>query len=223
MLRDFSKPPRTANAFRYERPSTWLASHSDVVVSGPSDGCRAHFSDGTVARWEPPPASRGRHDPCSIHVDMNVQHTCSRRDGFATQGAGDRGIGDRWAERGAGLIEILVALLILSFAVMGISRSTMSSRRAGDSGRFQAEATILAMDKVENLRMRPATASELADGLHLDPGPLQPHPGGGIYTRSWRITSDQPEPGMKTMEMFVAWPSQLGGRSIRLVTSLGLL
>jgi Tfp pilus assembly protein PilV len=128
-------------------------------------------------------------------------------------------------ERGASLVEILVATLIFSFFVVGFARSTMNSRRTGDASRFESEATILALDKLEQLRMLLPTHADLTDGAHVDTvNPLHPHgASGGIYSRSWQVTSNLPMLGMKRVEMRVSWPSQLGARSVLLVTTMGYL
>jgi Tfp pilus assembly protein PilV len=127
----------------------------------------------------------------------------------------------RLGERGASLIEAVVAVLIFSTVVVGFARTTMSSRRTGDWSRFEAEATTLAMDKLEYLRTRPATDAELTSGAHVDAtNPLRPDgTSGGVYTRTWQITQNVPIVGMSRIEMRVAWPSQIGGRSVLLVST----
>lgn len=128
-------------------------------------------------------------------------------------------------ERGASLVEILVATMIFSFFVVGFARSTMSSRRTGDASRFESEATILALDKLEQLRTLLPTAADVTDGTHVDAAnPLHPQgTTGGVYSRSWQVTSNVPTLGMKRVEMRVSWPSALGARSVLLVTTMGYL
>lgn len=131
----------------------------------------------------------------------------------------------RREERGASLVEILVATLIFSFFVVGFARSTMNSRRTGDASRFESEATILALDKLEQLRVLLPTHADLTDGAHVDAAnPLRSQgTTGGIYGRSWQVTSNVPTLGMKRVEMRVSWPSPLGARSVLLVTTMGYL
>ena len=128
-------------------------------------------------------------------------------------------------ESGASLIEVIVSVLIFSFVVVGFARTTMSARRTGDQSRFEAEATTLAMDKLEYLRTRLPTDTDLTSGTHVDSvNPLRPDgTSGGVYTRSWRITSDLPMLGMSRVEMRVSWPSQIGTRSVLLVSTFSVL
>ena len=127
--------------------------------------------------------------------------------------------------KGAGLIEVIVAVLIFATAVLAFGQSTMSARRAGDESRFEAEATTLAMDKLEELRTRLPIHADLATGAHTDPAnPLRPSgSGGGIYTRTWQMTPNVPIAGLGRVEMRVTWRSQLGPRSIVLVSTYTLL
>lgn len=126
---------------------------------------------------------------------------------------------------GASLIEILVAVCLFSFVIVGLAQSTMSSHRTGDASRFDAEATILAYDKLEQLRTRLSTDTDLADGAHVDAANPMRADGGasGIYSRSWQVASNSPTLGMKRIEMRVSWASPLGPRSILLVSTIGLL
>ncbi|MGH7803146.1 MAG: hypothetical protein ACREQJ_02260 [Candidatus Binatia bacterium] len=128
-------------------------------------------------------------------------------------------------ERGAGLIEVIVAVLIFAIAVLGFATSTTSARQAGDASRFEAEATTLAMDKLEELRTRLPTDPELGAGAHTDTdNPLRPDAEtGGIYTRTWQMTPNLPMLGLGTIEMRVTWPSQLGPRGVVLVSTFTIL
>lgn len=127
-------------------------------------------------------------------------------------------------EHGSSLIEVMVAATIFSIFIVGFARTTMSARWTGDWSRFEAEATTLAMDKLEHLRTLLPTDSALTPGAHSDAGLLRPdRTSGGVYTRSWMVTSDVPIVGMSRIEMRVAWPSQIGTRSVLLVSTFSTL
>ena len=132
---------------------------------------------------------------------------------------------ERANERGASLIEVIVAVLIFAVAVLGFGQTTVSSRRAGDSSRFEAEATTLAMDKLEDLRRRLPTDAQLTAGTHTDTAnPLRPSGvGGGTYTRTWQVTRNLPVVGLAQIEMRVTWTSQLGQRRVVLVSTFTIL
>ena len=125
-------------------------------------------------------------------------------------------------ERGSTLIEVLVALVIFGGAIVGFAVATMGAQRSGDSSRFEAEATTLAIDKLEGLRTLASSDAELSVGEHTDgSNPLSPDGApGGVYTRTWRVTDALPMSGMRRIEMRVSWPSPLGRRSVLLVAAV---
>ena len=123
-------------------------------------------------------------------------------------------------ERGSSLIEVMVAVVIFSVFILGFARTTMTARRTGDSSRFEAEATTLAVDKLEHLRTLLPTSADLTPGTHSEANRLRPDGmPGGVYTRSWTVTTNLPMVGMSRIQMRVAWPSQVGTRSVLLVST----
>ena len=124
-------------------------------------------------------------------------------------------------EHGGTLTEVLVALVIFGGVIVGFAAATMGARRSGDSSRFEAEATTLAIDKLEDLRTLAASDAELSVGEHSDGGnPLRPNGApDGVYTRTWRVTDALPMAGMRRIEMRVSWPSPLGRKSVLLVAA----
>jgi prepilin-type N-terminal cleavage/methylation domain-containing protein len=127
----------------------------------------------------------------------------------------------RGREHGSTLIEVLVALVIFGGVIVGFATATMGARRGGDSSRSAAEATTLAIDKLEELRTVASSDAELSAGDHSDgSNPLQADGGpGGVYTRTWRVTDALPTAGMRRVEMRVSWPSPLGRKSVLLVSA----
>ena len=125
------------------------------------------------------------------------------------------------SEHGSTLIEVLVAVLILGGVIVSFAVATMSARRSGDTSRFEAEATTLAIDKLEELRTLASSDADLSAGAHTDASnPLRPDgTSGGVYTRTWHVTDALPTPGMRRVEMRVRWPSPLGQRSILIVSA----
>ena len=122
------------------------------------------------------------------------------------------------SERGAALIEIMVAVVILVASMLGLANSTINSRRAGDNSRHSAEATTLGFDKFEHLRTMLSSAADLTPGSHSDGGTLAPDgSSGGIFTRSWTVALAVPSTGLARIEMHVSWPTQSGTGSVSLV------
>lgn len=123
-------------------------------------------------------------------------------------------------ESGLSPIENVVAAVVLAFISLALASSTMHARRVADSSRWLAEATTLAVDKLEELRSLSPGASQLAAAAHSDAAnPLRADGvGGGAFTRTWSVTADLPVSGMKRIEVTVSWPSTAGRAALTLVT-----
>src|SRR5215813_8708757 len=83
---------------------------------------------------------------------------------------GDRG---RLAERGFTLLEVLVALLVLSIGLLGIGKMMMLSARANDSAYMRSQATALAYTMLDAMRAnREAATSQGYDTAQVAPAQL---------------------------------------------------
>jgi type II secretory pathway pseudopilin PulG len=126
------------------------------------------------------------------------------------------------SRRGSSLLEIVVAGGILAFLVLALSPSLLNTRRAAALSANVSAATVLAVDKLEELRSVSSDDPALAAGTHQDPSnPLTPdgRPG-GMFVRRWIVTDDVPDPGMKKVEMQVSWRDRTGQNAVNLVTLL---
>jgi len=90
----------------------------------------------------------------------------------------------RPGERGFTVVEVLIALLVLLIGMAGILSMQFTSVRATAFSRHATEASILAEDKMEDLRTTPTTA--------LGPGNDTVDARGnadalGLYTRVWEL------------------------------------
>jgi type II secretion system protein I len=90
----------------------------------------------------------------------------------------------RRAEAGFTMIEVMVAMLLTAIAIIGILALFMTQRKASGYSRHTTEATVLAQDKLEQLRT--STGAALS-GTELIVDELG-HAGAGIYTRTWQET-----------------------------------
>jgi len=104
-------------------------------------------------------------------------------------------------QNGFTLIEVLVTLAILSIGLLGMAALTIEVIRSNAQSRAYAEATILAQDKLEEIK-------RIGYGYNRsDPEVI------GRFTRQpFPSAENNPEDGMKEVAVRVSWNS-IGGRS----------
>jgi type IV pilus modification protein PilV len=88
-------------------------------------------------------------------------------------------------EAGFTMIEVMVAMLLTAIAIIGILALFMTQRKASGYSRHTTEATVLAQDKLEQLRTLTGAAQTGSDTLVDEKGS---NAGTGIYTRTWQET-----------------------------------
>jgi len=87
-------------------------------------------------------------------------------------------------QRGFTLIEVMIALVLTALSVMGIISLYITETKASGFSRHNAEAAILAQDKVEQLRTIGKAAISSTSQTNVDERGLP----GGIFTRTWSET-----------------------------------
>jgi prepilin-type N-terminal cleavage/methylation domain-containing protein len=110
-----------------------------------------------------------------------------------------------WGKAGYSLVEILVALAIFSLSAPGIAVGVSLAVRASQLSANFTRATILAQDKLEELRAQFGLRSSGADS---------PGPG---FSREWFIAADSPETGVTRIDVAVSW-ADYQSHSITLAT-----
>ncbi len=114
---------------------------------------------------------------------------------------------------GFSLIEVMVALGILAFAVLGATSGQIMAMKLSTTSRHAALAMELAEQQMETLQAMPAAdVKTLGSATDLD-NPLDPDPNDGIpmtFNRSWTITPDGLTAGVITMQVDVSWTNALG-------------
>jgi prepilin-type N-terminal cleavage/methylation domain-containing protein len=101
-------------------------------------------------------------------------------------------------EGGFTIIEILIALLVLLIGMAGVLSLQLTSVEATSFSRHATEASVLAEDKMEQLRTVPLAV--LTDGTdQVDArGVIDAE---GLYTRTWTIDGASP----RRVEVTVSW------------------
>ncbi len=120
------------------------------------------------------------------------------------------------SEKGVGLIEIIVAMLIFAIGITAAIRTLPVSNAATSRSRNLTMSTNLAQQKIEELMGAPIDAADLAAGAHND----QNNPIERIYTRTWIVTDNDPVPDMKTVTVTVTYESGSKDNAVTLTTYL---
>lgn len=105
------------------------------------------------------------------------------------------------------LIEILVAMTIFSFAVLGLAVGTVTLTRTNQNSHWHASAVNLVQARIEELRaMTSAALSSLACPSYTSPGCWDsPVASGATFTRWWQITADTPVTGVSQLNVKIDW------------------
>ena len=113
------------------------------------------------------------------------------------------------ASKGFSLIEILVALVIFSIALLALASFMVSSTKINSFGSHMTEATIFAQDVVEQLRVSPW--ANVVSGADQRTGST-----GVNYVRNWNVVPN-PTGSQRWVTITVNWSDGVN-HSIRLLS-----
>lgn len=106
-------------------------------------------------------------------------------------------------EKGASVVEIMVALVIFGVGLVAAARMLPESSAKTTRSRNKTIAVNIAQEKIEELLASAFEHADLVAGDHDDPGnPLNLH-----YLRSWTVTDDTPVVDMKMISVSVTFPT----------------
>ena len=102
--------------------------------------------------------------------------------------------------KGFSLVEVLVALVILSISLLALAGLMVQSTKNSSWGSHMTEAATLAQDRLEALRaVRPQ--SDIPEGMNNDQVTAA---SGIVYTRTWTVTTN-PAGTLRTITISITW------------------
>ena len=110
------------------------------------------------------------------------------------------------------LLEVLIALVILSIGLLGVAGLTIGIIHGNTVSRHSTTATVIAQSELEDIQRAGyfnATTANFPDDSAIAMG-------GVTFARTNTITDDDPLPDMKTVTVTVSWEN--GVRSVALNT-----
>jgi prepilin-type N-terminal cleavage/methylation domain-containing protein len=106
-------------------------------------------------------------------------------------------------ERGASLVEIMVALVIFGIGLVAAVRMLPQSNAKTTRSRNKSIAVNIAQEKIEQLMAEGFKDADLNPGNHDDPeNPIRGH-----FNRNWTVTDNTPVTGMKMISVSVNFPT----------------
>jgi type IV pilus assembly protein PilV len=120
--------------------------------------------------------------------------------------------------KGFTLIEVLIALIILSVSLLALASLTAVTTKNNAFGSHVTEAATFAQDKLEEFRaFRPQAPpiGDIPEGTGTDPAPKTGSTGVS-YVRNWNVITNG---NIRTITITVNWNDQ-GNRSMSLVSVL---
>lgn len=145
-----------------------------------------------------------------------------RSNGIESARAGRRGARRR---QGISLLEVVIALGVLGFGMLGVAAAQIAAYRFSDTSRERTLAHGLAQQQIEVFQAMSATSIEAIRTAGTYPNdtlnPIDPDPNDGMplaFNRSWTITPDTPEDGVYTILVTVGWTGSVGAQNVSIET-----
>jgi len=111
----------------------------------------------------------------------------------------------RYNQHGFTLMEIIIAIMILTVGLLAVAKMQVSAIRGNYMSSNTTVALALAEKKMENLLQKEYTHADLSNGNHEQVNINEAGQAGGIYHRIWVVQDDTPISNTKTIIVTVRW------------------
>ena len=96
-------------------------------------------------------------------------------------------------ENGFTLVEVLIAITIFAFGILGVASMQIAAMKGNTSARDLTEASTVGSDQLEKLML--SSYDTISDGSRTN----------DIYGITWTVQDDTPQPDVKTVIVNVSW------------------
>jgi type IV pilus assembly protein PilV len=110
-------------------------------------------------------------------------------------------------KRGFSILEVLIAISLLSIGIMALATLQSRGIRGNDLGNRTTQAVALAQDKLEEL-INTSTTQTITGGSESNID--ETGSGGGIFSRSWSVQNNTPVTDAQTIAITVTWNDIVG-------------
>jgi len=142
-------------------------------------------------------------------------------------------------KKGFTLLEILIAITILSVGLLTMAQMAISVLKANDLANTITDATVIAQNRLETLRNLAYTATALDDDAYANDIGTDIYSNTALFTspdhtatcdsgcsltigltpqEAWNVAVDTPASGMKTVTAIVGWRDSLSNHFVALST-----
>jgi type IV pilus assembly protein PilV len=128
-----------------------------------------------------------------------------------------KGLPEIKREKGFTLIEVMIALLILSIGLLGMAGLQIAATRSNSFSNQMTIGITLAQDRLEELRNLKYDNAQLGVGSHTDTDNPIRSLGDMGFNRSWTVSEDAAN-HLKTITVTLQWPDPDNTHRVQFIT-----